>query len=71
MDSFIIRTSDSTPPPRREERLLSHLIPISLLALLTLVFAHSFVCVWNLGAAPIEGSDPGVFMWVISWVNHA
>ena len=42
-----------------------------MLALLTPVFLHPFVCVWNLGAAPVEGSDPGLVMWTISWVNHA
>lgn len=48
-----------------------HLVPVLLLAFLTPIFLHSFVCLWNLGATPIEGSDPGLVMWTISWVNHA
>ncbi len=53
------------------ERLAPHLLPLLLFAGLTPLFLHSFVCLWNLGAAPVEGSDPGLVMWTISWVNHA
>jgi len=48
-----------------------HAVPLAAFMLLTLLFTHPFVCPWKLGAAPILGSDPGLTMWTLAWVNHA